>query len=412
MCIINEPAHVSGTKILVSPNHDNTRQLVVYSNVVQTNAHNNAMILPVPHPETIKLHDLSQYKDIFEDCNKCFSSKGLLSKGYAHTNQSFGMDDSEILEVHHVGVLDISIVPTYNDFHRLDPNYFKLNPLVGSVLSEFYPDLPLNRFGYIVSKLSSGHKEEYHPLAYSHQIYKNNLMFIPTRHHHGNHKELMSDYDHDIYSINTKNLCGSETWEHIFKIMTHKIPSFQFPEVVSFNKLNIDRKDLNTDLYFYLDSHIESFGQYHGVDGCLFKTNHPEITFKNAGSVYTQPFYRGLPFLSNNSNNFNMNGISFAGSGTTFIVTGNKIQIIDDIGTPKEHTLNYEFNPRDTDPNRRWNRGIYPVQKISSPSPSPNPMPSSSLFPRTSDSLTQELERVRAAANRKSEKDGIFRYIQ
>jgi hypothetical protein len=32
----------------------------------------NAIVLPVPHPQTIQFINLNGYKDIFEDCDKCF----------------------------------------------------------------------------------------------------------------------------------------------------------------------------------------------------------------------------------------------------------------------------------------------------------------------------------------------------
>ena len=63
MCLIStEIQQVSKTKILVAPNSDNTRQLVVYSNYVNNVSNSNAMVLPVPLPHTIKFIDLSKYK--------------------------------------------------------------------------------------------------------------------------------------------------------------------------------------------------------------------------------------------------------------------------------------------------------------------------------------------------------------
>lgn len=352
MCIINEPAEVTNTEILVSPNFDNTRQLTVYANKVQTQFVNNAMILPVPYPRTVKLHDLSQYRDIFEDCSKCFSSP-LMRQSFANSVLNDSMKSRNILEVYRCGSYQVSVVPSHNDFDLLNRNYFQLNPLVGSILKKYYN----SNFGFIVCKLREGSEEKYHPLAYSHQIYKNNLMFVPTRHHHSDYEEKRSHYDHNIYSINTKSLCGSEHWNYQFKLQLQLINGFHFPEIVNFNKLSLKAEDMNTDLYFYLDSYVESFGYCHGIDGCLFMTNHPEITFKNRGSIYTQVFYRGLPFLGKRSNEFNYDrkGIMFAGSGTSFTVIGNKIIVVDDIGTPQERRLEFKFDPTKGD----LNPGVY-----------------------------------------------------
>ena len=86
----------------------------------------------------------------------------------------------------------------------------------------------------MVCKLKSG-SENYHPIAYSHQIYQKDRMFVPTRHHHDNQVETVSHYDHNIYSINTKSLCGShsESWNHSFLIKRQKIPNFQFHEIIN-----------------------------------------------------------------------------------------------------------------------------------------------------------------------------------
>ena len=160
--------------------------------------------------------------------------------------------------------------------------------MVGQILKKYYVDDPKHegvQFGYIVCKLQEGREQKYYPFGYSHQMYRNNLLFLPTRHYHANQgEENVIHYDHDRYSINTKNLCGSEKWD------------FSFPNknnLVSFNKMTIKKNDLNTDIYFYLETHIDAFGQYHGVDGCVFKTNNPEITFKDNGSIYTSVFYCG-----------------------------------------------------------------------------------------------------------------------
>lgn len=337
MCIINEPAHVSNTEILVSPSADQSRQLVVYTNKVKTNAKNNAMILPVPHPHTFELHDLSRYADIFEDCGKSFSqSFGIRSKGLFTLSANC---DNETLKVHVCGSYNVSIVPSHRDFHRLDRNYFQLNATVGQLLEKYYD----NTFGFIVCKLREGREEKYHPLAYSHQMYQPERMFVPTRHHHSSQEETLSHYDHNIYSINTKDLCGNVEWDHSFCVKTHLVPDFIFPEIVNFCKFNIHQQDLNTDMYFYLDSHIDSFGQYHGVDGCIFKTNSPAITFQNTGSIYIQPMYRGLPFVRNNGMG---SPLRFAGKGTTFAVNGNRIKITDNVGTPDQYELLFTFDPK------------------------------------------------------------------
>lgn len=73
MCIISNSVNkVSDTKILIAVNEKTDRQLVVYSNKVDNNSAKNAMILPVPMSNSVKFINLSNYKNIFEDCEKVF----------------------------------------------------------------------------------------------------------------------------------------------------------------------------------------------------------------------------------------------------------------------------------------------------------------------------------------------------
>src|SRR5205085_8001751 len=184
---------------------------VVYANQVQTVAKNNAMILPVPHPEVVQLHDLSHYATIFDDCDKCFHHRRDMSKDLEL--DSFSLQSNETLEVHQCGSYEVSIVPTFHDFHRLNPEYFHLSPAVGEILGKYYS---ADQFGFLVCKLREGHSQKYHPLAYSHPIDPHTRMFVPTRHHHALIEETSSHYDHEIYSINTQALCGSDEWNFRF----------------------------------------------------------------------------------------------------------------------------------------------------------------------------------------------------
>lgn len=345
MCIILKPAHVTGTQILVSPNVGNSRQIIIYGNKVKTQHSNNAMILPVPFPETVRLHDISKYDKLFEDCDQSFKSNDM-DDSYSYSNNSQNLSRG-LLQVFKCGSYDISIVPSYDDFDRLSQAHFNVeSKVVANILKKHYPT-----FGFIVCRLRKDKDEKYHPIAYSHQIYKPNIMFIPTRHHHDAEEETHSDYDHQIYSINTKSLCGNHKWNYGFDVQTEKIPNFAFPTINTFNKLVINQKTKNTDMYFYLETYMSPYS--YGVDGCIFKSNNSAITFVNKGSIYITPLFRGLPFYfkqpSKNAHVYggnysdNPNAISFAGTCTAFIVDGNKVTVVDDIGTPEEHTLEFKF---------------------------------------------------------------------
>jgi hypothetical protein len=115
MCIINDPADVSSTKILVAPNSENYSQITVYSNEVNTMS-DNLMILPVPHPNTIKLINLENYNDIFKDLEKLFTIQD--------TYGTLGVTGRGIIKVHDVGSYLVSVANNYDELNMIDKIVF------------------------------------------------------------------------------------------------------------------------------------------------------------------------------------------------------------------------------------------------------------------------------------------------
>lgn len=181
MCLIStEIESVSNTKILVAPNHNNTRQLVVYSNIVNNVSGDfNAMVLPVPLPQTLKFIDLSTYANIFEDCAKCFYNPYRSKSANLYFSNSNNSRDDKPLQVFNVGSYKVSVAMNLEQVSRADKKIFRLSEGLSQVLSTFYYQ---PYWGFIICKLNSG-PESYHPLAYSHQIIDNKI-YIPTRHYH------------------------------------------------------------------------------------------------------------------------------------------------------------------------------------------------------------------------------------
>ncbi len=201
MCIITAKVErVSGTNIFVCA-LDDGRQIVIYNNTVETPVQHNTMVLPVPNPESVKFINLETYKKFFADCESSFSEpreSNYLSRSlYA----SASLKEST-LPVYDVGSYHVSIVPSVNDFHRLDPDYFTIDPYIPNALQQKYD----STFGFILCKLRKG-QHSYHPLAYTHQIHKDRLLFVPTYHIHPdgtyNHIDEYADWDHTIYSVKT-----------------------------------------------------------------------------------------------------------------------------------------------------------------------------------------------------------------
>ena len=182
MCLIStEIESVSNTKILVAPNSNNTTQLVVYSNYINNISESNAMVLPVPFPQTVRFIDLSGYKDLFEDCAKCFynPSKSFNFINSLDSSYSTNTRDDKPLQVFNVGSYKVSLARNLEQISRVDSRVFKLSPGLKQILETFYYQ---PYWGFVVCKLNSG-PESYHPFAYSHQIIDSKI-YIPTRHYH------------------------------------------------------------------------------------------------------------------------------------------------------------------------------------------------------------------------------------
>lgn len=179
MCLIStEIESVSNTKILVAPNYNNTRQLTVYSNFVSNVSESNAMVLPVPLPQSLQFINLSGYKDLFEDCVKCFYNPHQ-SRSLNFSTNSYNTKDDKPLQVFNVGSYQVSVAMNLDQISRVDSRVFELSPGLSQTLQTFYYQ---EYWGFVICKLNSG-PESYHPLAYSHQIIDNKI-YIPTRHYH------------------------------------------------------------------------------------------------------------------------------------------------------------------------------------------------------------------------------------
>lgn len=186
MCCISAPIKVVGsTKIFCAPNSDNTRQVTVYENVVDNVTQNNIMILPVPFPDTVEFHNLSEYSKFFNDCSKSFvtvypTNNFLGTDGQTYTNEGdVVMRGKSALKVIDVGSYKVSLANNLEDLNNLDEKHFVLTKEVYKFMKKHYN---YGFMGFVVCKLVLGNKE-YHPIAYSHNIYKKKI-FIPTKHFH------------------------------------------------------------------------------------------------------------------------------------------------------------------------------------------------------------------------------------
>jgi len=200
MCLFNESVEeVHNTSLFACLNNARNRQLLIYSNSVENSNKYNAMVLPVPNPHTITLHDMTSASKFFPDLEKCFKPPA----SYARSLGAKHFDANSKLVVHDVGSYLISIVPSINDFSRLRTETFDFN--LSENLKTFLAHYDHN-FGYLVCRLKMGNVG-YSPIAYSHNVLTPNELFYPTTHYHSDkavvfYDGMEGDWDHNIYAPN------------------------------------------------------------------------------------------------------------------------------------------------------------------------------------------------------------------
>lgn len=173
--------YVGGEPRTYKSSAGNPLQLVIYSNKVHANNH-AAMILPFPllarQKNRFKILNMSNYKNIFEDLEMMFPTEEL---DFATFSMNFNKPDANKLEVQYVGNYQISVVPCLADFGKLQADKFNLDADVQDILGRYYK----NNFGFVVCQLTQfARSNQYHPLAYVHEIRADKRLFIPTRHYH------------------------------------------------------------------------------------------------------------------------------------------------------------------------------------------------------------------------------------
>jgi hypothetical protein len=275
MCIFNgEVTRVGRTRLFAGASKDGKRQLTVYSNAVENKLAGNAMVLPVPNPESVQFHDLSAYKNFFDDCEISFySTRGL----------TLGTDASNVrslpyLRVESVGSYQVSLANTLDDLKRTDPAVFQIAPGCESTLRKHYSDAG---WGFIICKIKEG-SEEYHPFGYSHTVW-NGQFFLPTRHYHGSSStasttpmeyngfgglasynqevqpsddSFADDWDHTIYLYNAKTAnidiklmdSSRKVWDTNCEIPPSKIPGFTLGPLKHFRRIAIHGNQPNLDI--------------------------------------------------------------------------------------------------------------------------------------------------------------------
>ena len=249
MCMISLPVEkVDKTNIFVGLNSTKTRQITVYSNIVSNYSDGNAMVIPVPYPQTVKFHNMSYMVNFFQNVDK-----------------SFYKTNSNSLEVIDLDNYRVSLALNFSDLSRLNKQVFLMSEGLSQMLLDNYKE---NYWGFIVFVLENNYKE-YNPFSYSHNIL-NNQIYIPTRHYHSHdskhynshdsNTKIADDWSHNIYLFN----CGiSGQRSRILQSMLNQNYNFDY---IWNNNLYWDRKKMDFDLM-----ETNGFEKYH-IEG-----SHPNI---------------------------------------------------------------------------------------------------------------------------------------
>lgn len=182
MCIFaGSVERVSKTQIIVAPLSDG-RQFTAYSNSVVSRSSKNAMILPVPAGK-VEFVNLDGVMDLMKACEALFPRRPE-DMVAAAGNFSFGagFGSKNVLPTEKVGGYTCSVVPSLDDFDRIDQNVFVLPKNTAELLKKTYPE------GYSFIVCQFGQKVSAHPIAYTHVMHSSGKLFIPTFHGHDGEK--------------------------------------------------------------------------------------------------------------------------------------------------------------------------------------------------------------------------------
>ena len=327
MCLIStEIETVSNTKILVSPNYNNTRQLTVYSNFVSNISDSNAMVLPIPLPQTLQFIDLSEYNNLFEDCAKCFYNPHK-KKYLSFSTNSYNTKDDKPLQVFNVGSYQVSIAMNLDQISRVDSRVFELSPGLSQTLQTFYYQ---EYWGFIICKLNSG-PESYHPLAYSHQIIDSKI-YIPTRHYHQEVKWVdVNKWALGIHIDPKQNPLNARNWneDNINQSPMFRTEEFGLtsPEANGWANLVGSIEPNNQDLYSsnQFESPISRFGLCSDSNLSQFKT---KAQFESNSIVRMSSRYDNLKKL--NDTNYNQGQMTKESQSTQSSQLSNYKNVADD----------------------------------------------------------------------------------
>lgn len=218
MCIFSKPVHsVSATNLFARGLPDGRQHLVYEMKVAMTQP--TAMVLPLPLPpgsseDAVVFTDLSDYAEFFQHMEIGFPE---VARGGPVATSMLALPQSN-LRVHEVGKFIASVVPTRDDFGRLDPR-FRLSDSVLDALVEQAdyafavfqlqvppPDAPPRSVMGRMRQWLKGSSETptpvaspIHPMAFTFPRRDPSRLFFPTVHVHDGEVHDTARFDHALF---------------------------------------------------------------------------------------------------------------------------------------------------------------------------------------------------------------------
>lgn len=191
MCCFSRPVESVKQTNIFGRLSGNDSQFLVYEMQFKSREP-NAMILPIPtaknpSEESVRFINLEAYPSFFADLARGFPSL------VPPPTMSRGLDKSVKpgLQVQKVGAFIASVVPTAEDFRRLDPQF--------SIAPETWAKLPTyNDYSFVVFQLEELEGKP-HPMAFEFQTRHPEQVFFPTVHIHDGEVHDEEDFDHQLY---------------------------------------------------------------------------------------------------------------------------------------------------------------------------------------------------------------------
>lgn len=184
MCIFANPVKtVSNTRIAVFP-LSYGRQLTVYTNsvAISKRGKGNAMILPFPRRQgaSVELVDFSKYPgDFWRDCDSLFPEYNVYAASGGFSFGSVQGSAPKTLPVQRIGGYNCSIAESIEDLKRINSNVFEISHEAGEILSKHYA----KGYSFVIAQFD--HDVSGHPLGVISARMDNDMLYIPTRHEHG-----------------------------------------------------------------------------------------------------------------------------------------------------------------------------------------------------------------------------------